>query len=210
MRLLRKVSELSHNVRSRLALLATTLAFLSAQPSFAIDNRQTDTEMLPIGAVTSAPDGASNVCNVYVWACAQSGRTLKIGELKLRELRKVNTRINQSVRSVSDLQQYGIAERWTLPTKGKGDCEDYALYKKYELTRAGFPAEQLLIATLLDLNRASHAVLVVRTGANDLVLDNLTNKIVPWHKTGYTFLRMQDPRKPKRWVSVMAGGIFLR
>ena len=101
-----------------------------------------------------------------------------------------------SVRSVSDLQQYGIAERWTLPTKGKGDCEDYALYKKYELTRAGFPAEQLLIATLLDLNRASHAVLVVRTGANDLVLDNLTNKIVPWHKTGYTFLRMQDPRKP--------------
>ena len=111
---------------------------------------------------------------------------------------------------MSDLQQYGIAERWTLPTKGKGDCEDYALYKKYELTRAGFPAEQLLIATLLDLNRASHAVLVVRTGANDLVLDNLTNKIVPWHKTGYTFLRMQDPRKPKRWVSVMAGGIFLR
>ena len=105
MRLLRKVSELSHNVRSRLALLATTLAFLSAQPSFAIDNRQTDTEMLPIGAVTSAPDGASNVCNVYVWVCAQSGRTLKIGELQLRELRKVNTRINQSVRSVSDLQQ---------------------------------------------------------------------------------------------------------
>ena len=99
---------------------------------------------------------------------------------------------------------------WSQPDEHPGSQhEDYALYKKYELTRAGFPAEQLLIATLLDLNRASHAVLVVRTGANDLVLDNLTNKIVPWHKTGYTFLRMQDPRKPKRWVSVMAGGIFL-
>lgn len=210
MRLLRKIIELSYEIRSRLAFLAITIALLSTQPSFAIDSRQTGTAVIPIGEVTSTPDGASNICNTYGWACAQSGRTLKIGESQLKELRKVNTKVNQSVRSVSDIQLYGVSERWTLPTKGKGDCEDYALYKKYQLTRAGFPAEQLLIATLLDLNRESHAVLVVRTGTTDLVLDNLTNKIVPWQKTGYTFLRMQDPRQPNRWVSVMAGGIFLR
>jgi predicted transglutaminase-like cysteine proteinase len=60
----------------------------------------------------------------------------------------------------------------------------------------------------LDRKRQSHAVLVLRTGTQDLVLDNLTNKIVPWNKTGYTFLRLQNPKQPSGWVSVLAGGIM--
>ena len=34
----------------------------------------------------------------------------------------------------------------------------------------------------------------------DYVLDNLTSRVLPWNKTGYAFLRMQDPRQPARWV----------
>jgi len=191
-----------------MAVLALLMGLATATPALAIDARLPGAAMVPIKAEAMSPDGASQLCATYDWACAKSGRTLRIGEAEVQVLRAINSRANRSIRPVSDLQQYRIMERWALPTKRGGDCEDYALYKKRELIRAGFPPEQLLIAAVLDRKRQSHAVLVVRTGSQDLVLDNLTDRIVPWHKTGYTFLRMQDPRQPHRWGSVLAGGML--
>jgi len=163
---------------------------------------------MPIRNVVTAPPGASSLCRTYDWACAKSGQTRLLGDESVKLLRRVNAEANRSIRPVTDMQQYRLEERWALPTARGGDCEDYALYKKHELIRAGVPAEQLLIAAVLDRKRQFHAVLIVRTGTEDLVLDNMTNRILPWHKTGYTFLRVQDPRMPSRWVSVYAGGAF--
>lgn len=185
------------------------VSFLSGQPSYAIDSRLTHSDFLPIKEVTSPPDGASSLCSIYGWACSKSGQVIQFDKMRLKTLHEINREVNRSVRSVTDIEQYGVPERWVLPTDGRGDCEDYALYKKYKLTQIGFPPEKMLIATLLDLNRDSHAVLVVRTGAADLILDNLTDRIVSWSKTGYSFLRIQDPREPRRWVAVMEGGIFV-
>ena len=131
-----------------------------------------------------------------------------VGEESLKMVQRVNAQANRTIRPITDLQQYRLEERWALPTARGGDCEDYALYKKRALIQAGIPAEQLLLAAVLDRKRQFHAVLILRTGTQDLVLDNMTNRMVPWHKTGYTFLRVQDPRKPSRWVSVYAGGMF--
>lgn len=194
--------------RSGMAMLALMMGLATASPALAIDARLPGAAMVPIKAEAMPPDGASHLCATYDWACAKSGRTIRIGQAEVDILRAVNSRANRSVRPISDMQQYRVAERWALPTKRGGDCEDYALFKKRELVLAGFPPEQLLIAAVLDRKRQSHAVLVVRTGAHDLVLDNLTDRIVPWNKTGYTFLRMQDPRQPHRWGSVLAGGLF--
>ena len=191
-----------------MAALALMMGLATATPSLAIDARRPNAAFVPIKAEAMPPDGASHLCSTYEWACAKSGRTMQIGEAEIEVIRAINSRANRSIRPVSDMQQYRIAERWALPTKRGGDCEDYAIYKKQELIRAGFPPEQLLIAAVLDRKRQSHAVLVVRTGSQDLVLDNLTNRIVSWQKTGYTFLRMQDPRQPQRWGQVLAGGIF--
>ncbi len=195
-------------VRIDLGVAALVVGFLTASPSLAIDGRHLTKAMVPIKGQTSPPDGAAGLCNSYVWACATSGRVLQIGDAEMRMIRSVNLRANRSIRSISDLEQYRTEELWALPTERGGDCEDYALAKKRALIGSGFPAEQLLVAALLDTKRQSHAVLVVRTGPVDLVLDNLTDQILPWYKTGYTFLRMQDPTNPRRWVSVMAGGIF--
>ena len=194
--------------RSGMAMLALMMGLATASPALAIDARLPGAAMVPLKAEAMPPDGASHLCATYDWACAKSGRTIRIGQAEVDILRAVNSRANRSVRPISDMQQYRVAERWALPTKRGGDCEDYALFKKRELVLAGFPPEQLLIAAVLDRKRQSHAVLVVRTGAHDLVLDNLTDRIVPWNKTGYTFLRMQDPRQPHRWGSVLAGGLF--
>lgn len=190
------------------AFLTLALGLGAATPALSIDARRPDSGLIPVREVVQAPPGAQRLCSVYDWACARSGKAMRIGENAMLLIKEINLRANRTIRPISDMSQYRLAERWALPTARGGDCEDYALHKKMELVKAGFPPEQLLVAAVLDRKRQSHAVLVVRTGTQDLVLDNLTNKVVPWDKTGYTFLRLQDPRNPARWVSVYAGGIF--
>jgi len=194
--------------RLGIAWLAFITGLGAALPALAIDANRPGAGLIPVRAAANAPAGATHLCTTYDWACARTGRQMLIGEAALETARAINLRANRSVRSISDMDQYRVAERWALPTARGGDCEDFAIYKKAALIKAGFPPDQLLIATVLDRQRQSHAVLVLRTGTQDLVLDNLTNRIVTWDRTGYTFLRLQDPRQPSRWVSVLAGGIM--
>jgi predicted transglutaminase-like cysteine proteinase len=190
---------------------AATVAVLAVlgmtAPSFAIDLQRSSGQM-PIRQSTSAPSGASGLCSKYPWACAKTGHVIAIDAQAMQIADQINSFANRTVRPISDQSQYASAERWALPTARGGDCEDYALLKKQQLIKAGFAPEQLLVATVLDRSRNSHAVLVLRTGRQDLVLDNMASRIKPWRETGYSFMRLQDPRDPSRWVAVFAGGIF--
>lgn len=179
-------------------------------PAEAIDARKVQRDLLPVKAAVSAPAGASGLCAQYDWACARTGHARQIDLGALEMVQKINSAANRKVRPVSDQAQWATAERWSLPTNRGGDCEDYALYKKMMLIQAGFSPDQLLIATVLDRQRRSHAVLVLRTGSQDLVLDNLTSRIKGWRDTGYTFLRLQDPDQPNRWRAVFAGGVLAK
>lgn len=183
-------------------------AMLLAQPAAASETRPSATGLLPVKVVTDPPPGAVGLCAAYDWACARSGKRTVVDAGVLATIKAVNSRVNRSVRPVPDSVQYRRAEKWSLPTARGGDCEDYALLKKKELIAAGMAPEQLLVATVLDRRGRSHAVLVVRTGKQDLVLDNLTSRILPWQQTGYTFLRLQNPARPSGWVAVLAGGLF--
>ena len=152
-----------------------------------------------------APSGAKTLCKDYSWACA-SARSSGLSVAQENQIVKtINTRVNRRIRAVSDQSQYGTKEYWTLPTQGSGDCEDFALQKKFELVQNGLDPTKLLIATVLDTNRNGHAVLVYRSSEGDLVLDNVTNRIKTWKETRYLFLRIQDPIHPDRWVQVSSG-----
>ncbi|NIZ62279.1 hypothetical protein DL239_14990 [Sedimentitalea sp. CY04] len=152
------------------------------------------------GGNVVAPDGARQLCEVNAWACSVSPKTGKILKSDMAEIVKVNRSVNRRTREVADITQFRVEEKWTLPTARGGDCEDFALLKKRDLIRLGYPAQSLLIATVLDTNRRGHAVLIVRTDKGDFVLDNLTDQIKSWSDTGYIFLRMQNPKKPTGWV----------
>lgn len=191
-------------------LLSAAVLLSIALPANAIDARKLHRDLLPVKASVSAPPGAANLCRQYDWACATTGRTRAIDVNALKLIQQINQQANRKIRPISDQNQWSVAERWSLPTNRGGDCEDYALYKKMRLIEAGFSPDQLLIATVLDRQNRSHAVLVLRTGAQDLVLDNLTGRIKAWRDTGYTFLRLQDPHAPGRWVAVFAGGMMDR
>lgn len=155
----------------------------------------------------AAPKGSVGLCTNYRWACARTGSRGVSNEAALRLAKAVNNRVNRTTREIEDLAQYGREEHWALPTATGGDCEDFALLKKKKLIESGVASETLLMATVLDRDLRSHAVLVMRTDDGDLVLDNLSNRILPWKRTGYTFLRMQNPSSPRRWDAIIAGGV---
>lgn len=156
----------------------------------------------------AAPAGSANLCATYGWACARVGTYNMPDDQVIRLARGVNSAINRQVHPLSDRAQYGVDERWTLPSPRGGDCEDVVLLKKKALVSQGVAPDRLLIATVLDRTRSSHAVLVLRTAAGDYVLDSLVSTIKPWRATGYSFLKMQDPSSPSRWNAIFAGGIF--
>lgn len=161
-----------------------------------------------VGKYTIAgPDGFNDVCRAYRWVCA-SGQASRLSDGDtLRLAQQVNRTVNEGTRQISDARQYRTREKWALPTARGGDCEDLVLLKKKTLTEAGVAPGNLLIATVLDHQQGRHAVLVLRTGQGDFVLDNLTSQILSWSETGYTFLRMQNPRSPDRWDAIFAGGL---
>ncbi|MEX0349525.1 MAG: transglutaminase-like cysteine peptidase [Paracoccaceae bacterium] len=161
-----------------------------------------DPRFLAVSTSFPAPGGAQNLCRDYSWACSAAQKRSLPADYERAMVWRVNQSVNAATRDVTDLRQYKIEEKWALPTRLGGDCEDFALLKKRELVRAGVDPRKLLIATVLDRRRNPHAVLVYRSPQGDLVLDNLTNRIKTWTETGYVFLRMQDPRQPRKWVGI--------
>ena len=161
---------------------------------------------VPMRGETAPPSGAVALCGTYEWACALGGSPLSRDQIDLAN--RISRSVNRRVREISDQAQYGHPEQWALPTARGGDCEDFALLKKRELIARGLPANRLLIASVFDRRRNSHAVLVLRTDRGDFVLDNLTDRIAGWRESGYTFFRIQDPSDPRRWMAVLAGGFM--
>lgn len=105
------------------------------------------------------------------------------GQDILARLDAVNSYVNGRVRFTDDRVQFGVADRWMTPaetlSRGRGDCEDFALAKRALLRAAGVADDDLYLVVLKDLSRrADHAVLVVRAAGRFLVLDNGTNRIV--------------------------------
>jgi predicted transglutaminase-like cysteine proteinase len=117
---------------------------------------------------------------------------------RMSELRQINSHVNNTIIEVSDMDQYGREDVWTLPTSGKGDCEDFALLKRKLLLQRGWPASALSISLGTTSSGEAHAVLVVATASGEYVLDNLTSSILPPARTGHTFLSRQSGRG---WVS---------
>jgi predicted transglutaminase-like cysteine proteinase len=184
--------------RSVLRLVLASLVAGTVAPGAAAEER------IAFQGAVSAPAGFDGVCLRYPFACASGGGPG--GDAALALARQVNISVNRNTGDVTDAQQYGVEEFWALPTAQGGDCEDFALAKKRAMIARGMAPSRLLIATVLDRNGGPHAVLVFRSDRGDLVLDSLTDRIVGWRETGYTFLRIQSPADPARWQAVLSGG----
>ena len=150
------------------------------------------------------PIGHYEFCQTYQSECQPT--SLDNGPMKLTEERwktmlDVNYTVNTTITPMTDMEIYGVEERWAYPTT-VGDCEDFVLLKRKMLMNKGFSASNLLITVVLQPNGEGHAVLTVRTDRGDFILDNLDTRVLAWNKTDYTYLKRQSTTNTGSWVSI--------
>lgn len=154
---------------------------------------------------TTPPIGYVRFCSDHGTDCVAAGDIvfeMDLGKSQLAQLEKVNSSINEAVDPVTDMEHFGETERWSYPSDGKGDCEDYVLAKRKALLDMGWPASVLLITVVRDKDGDGHAVLTVVTDHGDLILDNQVAEILPWKETGYRFVKRQSQGDPALWVAL--------
>lgn len=162
----------------------------------------TDLAHLHAGQPSRTPIGWQQFCvdNPDECRSARSAETVKsLDEKAWSELLAVNLAFNKAIEPVTDMEQHGVIENWSYATTGKGDCEDYVLEKRRALIRRGWPLSALLITVVLDKEGNGHAVLTVVTDRGEFVLDNQTDKVLPWSQSGLTFFRRQSPESQNVW-----------
>jgi predicted transglutaminase-like cysteine proteinase len=165
----------------------------------------TNVAFAPTTGDTSIPVGAEDFCRRYPTDCAANARVIKAEHLtsaSWNELVAVNTNVNTTIIPETDEANYHVAEYWTYPTDGRGDCEDYALEKRKELIAAGWDASALLMTVVREKSGDGHAVLMVRTDRGDLILDNQDARVLLWKDTPYDYIKRQSQADPGKWVGL--------
>jgi predicted transglutaminase-like cysteine proteinase len=184
------------------ALATAMIAILGAAAAEAAPDKLVH---VSIGATARAPIGYVEFCNEMPKECAASAsepRDVVFSAKVWKDLIRVNKWVNDSVAPVTDMDHWGVVEKWSLPTDGYGDCEDYVLLKRKMLIDAGWPREALLITVVRDKKGEGHAVLTVKTDKGEFVLDNQNENVLAWTETGYRFVKRQSQSDPNVWVSL--------
>ena len=155
--------------------------------------------------VTQPPPGWADFCAREPTECggpATTPRDIALSWERWTDLVRVNNWVNETIKPLTDIEHWGVVERWSYPDDGYGDCEDYVLLKRRMLMRLGFPREALLVTVVRNQKNQGHAVLTVTTDKGDYVLDNQNHNIVLWSETGYRFIKRQSQANPNVWVSL--------
>jgi predicted transglutaminase-like cysteine proteinase len=163
------------------------------------------TAYIAVGEVTRPPIGWVQFCEERPGECkteATEARDVQLTNVAFKELDRVNRYVNDHVKPMTDLEHYGVVEKWAYPEDGYGDCEDYVLLKRRMLMQLGWPREALLITVVRDKKGDGHAVLTVRSSKGEFILDNQEAEILPWSDTGYRYVKRQSQSDPNVWVSL--------
>jgi predicted transglutaminase-like cysteine proteinase len=160
---------------------------------------------ISVGTPVRAPIGWLEFCAEYAPECeprAAEARDVVLSSKAWKDLVRINKWVNDTVKPITDLEHWGVVERWNYPDDGYGDCEDYVLLKRRMLVQAGWPRQALLITVVRDKRGDGHAVLTVKTDKGEFILDNQNADILPWSDTGYRFVKRQSQSDPNAWVAL--------
>ena len=157
------------------------------------------------GEAAKPPIGWIEFCIEYEPECKtkpSQPRDVVLTTPAWRDLERVNLFVNTHVKPMTDMEHWGVVERWNYPDDGYGDCEDYVLQKRRLLMAAGWPREALLITVVRDKRGDGHAILTVKTDKGEFILDNQNDQILLWSDTGYRFVKRQSQSDQNLWVSL--------
>jgi predicted transglutaminase-like cysteine proteinase len=175
-----------------------------ANPSSIARGQDYASPFMRVFGLAQPPYGFVGFCERTPQQCAQGPQEEQrffASPARMAELDAVNRAVNHEIEPVTDIEQYGVTDYWTIPTT-KGDCEDYVLLKRKRLMELGWPASALLVTVVRDERGEGHAVLTARTIQGDFILDNKTDEIRIWHRTRYDFVMRQSYLNPRLWMSL--------
>ena len=155
--------------------------------------------------VTQPPPGWVEFCAREPSECAgfkTARRHVALARKEWMDLVRVNSSVNWTIKPLTDIEHWGVADRWSYPDDGYGDCEDYVLLRRRMLIQTGWPREALLVTVVHNEKDEGHAVLTVITDSGDYILDNQNMNILLWSETGYHFVKRQSQSNPNVWVSL--------
>jgi predicted transglutaminase-like cysteine proteinase len=145
-------------------------------------------------------------CEAWPAECATSPeREIRADARTLALLAAPNLAVNRTIAPQPDAPGTDV---WRLGVAA-GDCDDYAVAKRRRLIDHGLPASALRLAVARTDRGERHLVLAVRTDRGDLVLDNLTDAVLPVDRAALAFEMIQRPDKARGWAGVeptRAGG----
>jgi len=154
-----------------------------------------------------APIGYIGFCQEHPADCQRNTkapvRVVMTGS-SFATLAEVDRDINHRIKPATDMEIYGVDEKWEYPVD-RGDCEDYVLLKRRTLLKAGWPRSALLITVVRDENGDGHAVLTVVSDRGDFILDNRTDDVLAWQSTPYQYIKRQSQYDQQAWVYVGGG-----
>ena len=160
---------------------------------------------ITLGDAVKAPIGWVEFCIEYDPECKTKPsppRDVVLTAQAWKDLERINFYVNAHVKPMTDLEHWGVVERWNYPDDGYGDCEDYVLQKRRTLLQAGWPREALLITVVRDKRGDGHAVLTVKSDKGEYILDNQNDQILLWSDTGYRFVKRQSQSDPNAWIAL--------
>jgi predicted transglutaminase-like cysteine proteinase len=187
---------------SAFASAALMVAGLATPTASAASDQQL---YITLGAPTRPPIGWTDFCVEYAPECETKpieARDVVMTPKAWKDLSRINKWVNESVWPITDMDHWGVVERWNYPDDGYGDCEDYVLLKRKMLLAAAWPRQALLITVVRDRNGDGHAVLTVKTDKGEFILDNQNPEILLWSETGYHFVKRQSQNDPNTWIGL--------
>jgi predicted transglutaminase-like cysteine proteinase len=184
------------------SIVLTGMTLLPVPNAFAASERPI---FVSVGSEAKPPIGWVQFCNDNAGECdAQDGvaRDVVLNAKAWSDLVRINRWANDNIKPVTDLEHWGVVERWDYPKDNLGDCEDYVLLKRQMLIKAGWPRSALLVTVVRDKKGDGHAVLTVKTDKGEFILDNQNESIVTWTESGYRFVKRQSQNNPNTWVAL--------
>jgi predicted transglutaminase-like cysteine proteinase len=172
------------------------------------------TATVPVASLPAAAGGDARApyawvefCKKYPVECrVNTGETdrIELTPKVWKQIVAMNTKINRDIDPVTDMEHWGVVDRWDMAEDGRGDCEEYVLVKRRKLAEAGIPRRAMLVTVVIDEENAGHAVLMIRTDRGDFILDNKRNSVLTWQQTGYVYVK-REAQDRVAWTSL--GGV---
>jgi predicted transglutaminase-like cysteine proteinase len=185
------------NVKWVASIVLAVLAGMLPRAAFAGNTMET-------GDFTSQPIGHYEFCKANPDECSIQvvlTEPVVLNDQAWGVINRINSYVNDIIKPMNDFDIYGRDEMWAYPVSS-GDCEDYVLLKRRFLIEKGVSPSNALITVVRKPDGEGHAVLTIRTDKGDYILDNLTDRVRNWNRTGYTFLKRQAETLPGRWVTI--------